>query len=319
MTGTRFAHAPSSSAEILERASRILANLASADGPAPRLVFVNGRVAPSLCDPRRLPEGVELSSLGEALARGDDADLTLRPRHARGRSGPRPRRPQHRPVRGRGAAPACGAARALGNRCTWCSSPWADRRRPRSTPASSTGWRTTPRSPSSSAWCGEVESPWLSNAVVEAWLGDRAALDLLEVQEQPREALHFRSLRVHQAGDSRFASACLSIGAALARNDVHVRLAGQRRRVPPRRPDPRAGEPARRPSDEHRPRRAPRHQPPALQGHPRRPGDGSSSAGACSSEPHAQKTDARQANHNLLLSPDAVANASRSSRSSPTT
>ena len=307
VTGTRFVPAPATSAESLERAARILANLTSADEAAARLVFVNGRLAPSLSDTRSLPEGVELSGLGEALDRGDDADLTARlgtlvdgRGHALAalntalfedgvllsvRRGARARGPLHVVFLGVGGpTPAAVHPRLVYQVEDDAQVAVVER------------------------WCGEAEAPWLCNAVVEAWLGARASLDLLEVQEQPLETLHFRSLRVHQAGESRFASACLSIGAALARNDVHVRLAGEGAEC---RLD---GLTLAQGSQHVDHQTSIDHAEPHGTSHQLYKGilDGRARAvfsGRVLVEPHAQKTDARQANHNLLLSPDAVANA----------
>src|SRR2546427_470988 len=46
---------------------------ALADIPAPRLVFVNGRLHDGLSDTHGLPAGVQLEALSSALAAGEDA------------------------------------------------------------------------------------------------------------------------------------------------------------------------------------------------------------------------------------------------------
>ena len=48
---------------------------ALADIPAPRLVFVNGRLHEGLSDTHGLPAGVQLEALSSALAAGEDASV----------------------------------------------------------------------------------------------------------------------------------------------------------------------------------------------------------------------------------------------------
>ena len=307
VTDTTFAAPEAASPATLDRAARLLSALPAPDARATRLVFVNGRVAPALSTTTNLPDGVELVSLGAVLARDGDADLASRIGSL---------------VDGRGH-PLAGLNTALFEDGVLLRV----RRGVRvGTPLHVVFLTVGGPSPSAvhprlvyhveddaevalvERWTGETGSPWLSNAVVEAWVGANAGLDLLEVQEQSLETRHFRSLRVQLARGGRLAVACLSIGAGLARNDVHVRLAG-------------TGAECRLDGltlvqgDQHTDHQTRiDHAEPhgtSLQLYKGILDDRAQSvfSGRVLVEPHAQKTDARQANHSLLLSDEAEADA----------
>jgi Fe-S cluster assembly protein SufD len=71
---------------------------------------------------------------------------------------------------------------------------------------------------------GEVS---FTNAVTEISVGDRASLDHYKVQEESAKAFHIGAMAVHQAANSVFSSHSVSLGAALTRNDVSARLDGE--------------------------------------------------------------------------------------------
>jgi Fe-S cluster assembly protein SufD len=68
---------------------------------------------------------------------------------------------------------------------------------------------------------------YLTNAVTDIALGERAALDHARVEVESHRAFHVGRTRVHQDRDSRFASCSASFGARLARHDVHALVAGE--------------------------------------------------------------------------------------------
>ncbi len=309
VTGTAFEPAAPPSREALDRAAALLETLPPtgadpAAGGSIRVVFVNGRFAPTLSSRETVPDGVEIASLDEVLARPDE-DLEARigslvdgTGHAfaalntalfedglflRVPSGTRLASPVHLVFLAVGGA----AATAVHPRLLYLLEDDA-------------------QASVVESWRGEAEAPWLSNTVVEAWIGRNARLDLLEIQEQTLEALHFRALKVHQAEDSRFASACLSIGAHLTRNDVHIRLEGPGAEC-------RLDGLTLAQGDQHADHQTKiDHAKPQGTSHQLYKGildDRATTAfsGRVLVEPHAQKTDAQQTNHNLLLSPDAVA------------
>ena len=303
---TTFEPAAELGPETLERAAAMLATLPQADERSGRVVFVNGRLAPSLSHTDDVPTGLEIVGLAAALE-ANDPDLQARigslvdgRGHAlaalntalfedglllRVRRGTRVAAPLHVVFLAVGG----GAATAVHPRLVYLLEEDAQ--------AAVVEW-----------WRGEAEAGWLSNAAVEAWIGANAHLDLLEVQEQALETLHFRSLQVRQAPDSRFTAASLSIGARLARNDVRVRLEG-------RGAECRLDGLTLVQGDQHTDHQTYiDHAEPHGTSHQLYKGVLDDRARAVFSgrvlvEPGAQKTDARQANHNILLSPDAVADA----------
>jgi Fe-S cluster assembly protein SufD len=67
----------------------------------------------------------------------------------------------------------------------------------------------------------------LTNAVTEVVLDDRAEIDHYRLQDEGLGAFHIGSLGVKQAAASRFATHSISLGAAMARNEVRVALEGE--------------------------------------------------------------------------------------------
>ena len=155
-------------------------------------------------------------------------------------------------------------------------------------------------------WAGATEASVLQNSVLEVELEARARIDLLEVQRLPRTVSHFAGLSVHQERDSTFTACCIADGARLARSDVSVRLDAEGAacrldgvtvvssrqhvdvltRIDHAKPHGRSEQLYKGILDDHA---------------------RTAFAGKVLVRPGAQKTDARQANHNLLLSRDAIA------------
>jgi Fe-S cluster assembly protein SufD len=69
--------------------------------------------------------------------------------------------------------------------------------------------------------------PFLTNAVSEVVVQPGAELEHVRFQREGAEGYHVSSVWVRQERDSRFAGHAVSFGAALTRNDVHVRLLGE--------------------------------------------------------------------------------------------
>lgn len=72
-----------------------------------------------------------------------------------------------------------------------------------------------------------VEGAYLTVPVVEAAVGQHAAVEHLLWQEDADEAIHLAAVAAAQARDSRFSSCVLTLGGALARTDVDVALLGE--------------------------------------------------------------------------------------------
>lgn len=190
------------------------------------LVFVNGAYAPNLSTVPRLPKGVSAGSLAQAWASNgvtvrdtldrcfaDDANvfaalntallsdgaLVHVPRGVRLES------PVHLVFVTSGAAEASAAhPRAL-----VILEPGAEAQLVESHVAIAT------------------DAPHLSNAVVEAVLGDGASLTRCKILNEGQDGYHLSATRVHQGRDSRFQSFSIFLGARIARNELEVVLDGE--------------------------------------------------------------------------------------------
>lgn len=67
---------------------------------------------------------------------------------------------------------------------------------------------------------------YLTNAVTEVVLAERAQIDHYKVQNEPVTAFHLGLLDVCQAGKSRFSSRSVMLGSSIARHEVRVLLGG---------------------------------------------------------------------------------------------
>ncbi len=67
----------------------------------------------------------------------------------------------------------------------------------------------------------------LTSSVTEAMLGPAANCTYYRVVEEGRSTVHISNLHVSQEAHSRFSSHLLSIGGALARNEIHVTFRGE--------------------------------------------------------------------------------------------
>jgi len=157
-------------------------------------------------------------------------------------------------------------------------------------------------------FAGVGEGAYLTDSVTEIVVGQGASLDHVRVQRESPRAHHVANMSVVQGTGSRFTSHAVSMGAALARNDIGLRFDG---------PDAEgtlnglmiAG--GRQHMDTHT---VIDHAHPHCNSRQTYRGilDGSAHgvfAGRIMVRPDAQKTDAQQNSRNLLLSKEATANA----------
>lgn len=153
---------------------------------------------------------------------------------------------------------------------------------------------------------GLTDAPYATLPVVEVAVGRNAAVEHVLWQDDAASAVHAATVAVRQDRDSRFASHVLTLGAGLARNDLGVGLAGEGAECTldglylvfgSRHADHHTR------VDHWKPHGTSRELYKGVL-------DGQATGvfnGKVIVHPGAQKTDAQQANHNLLLSPDATA------------
>lgn len=265
------------------------------------LVFVNGRYRPALSAPGRLPAGATLKSLAAALesspealepylANTDDQTLfgTLNTAFMADGAYLHLSRATvvEQPIQLLFIATEAGAAGAMIS--------------PRNLIVAEDGAQATVIE----HYAGSDGAAYLTNAVTQIFAGANAAIEHYKLQQEALQSFHIAGIHARQGRDSRLSSHAVSLGALLARNDLTTAfaatgcaatfdglyLAGGRQHV-----------------DHHT--RIDHAQPNGtsretyrgvLDGHSRAVFNGQIVV-----RPGAQKTDARQANHNLLLSRDA--------------
>jgi Fe-S cluster assembly protein SufD len=74
---------------------------------------------------------------------------------------------------------------------------------------------------------GVPGSVYLTNAVTEVCVGENAMVDYYRVQRESDQAYHFGALQVRQERASSFSSHAITFGAAISRNDLGLELAGE--------------------------------------------------------------------------------------------
>jgi len=77
------------------------------------------------------------------------------------------------------------------------------------------------------SYLGPLGGAYLTNAVTEITLGDGAILDWTKVQRESPKAYHVATVAARQARASAFTSHSISLGAAIARNDISAVLDGE--------------------------------------------------------------------------------------------
>jgi len=75
-------------------------------------------------------------------------------------------------------------------------------------------------------YAGEAPQVYLTNAVSEFVIGDRAVIDHCKVQRESLAGYHVAAMQVRTGRESVFVSHALTLGAAIARNDIGAVLGG---------------------------------------------------------------------------------------------
>lgn len=192
--------------------------------PGPRLVFVDGRLAPELSSLAGLPRGLTLKPLRDALREdGELLESVL----------------GQRALAGDSALTALNAA-LLEDGALLRLAPGAVSEVPVQLLFLTRGDAPVLASPRIIVLAGESSEATLvetyagagtgatfTNAVTEVTLGDNASLHHYKLQAEADAAVHVSGLHVRQGRDSRFASHAFSFGGALARSEVHSAFAGE--------------------------------------------------------------------------------------------
>ena len=164
----------------------------------PTVVFVNGRFAPELSNLRDLPAGVRVTDLATALEEEPELDQ----RHVAKEM------VAEVPVHVIYASDAGATDVMMQPRMLIV----ADRHSTATVIES---------------WVGLTDARYFNNAVTEAVLADGATINHLKVQREGRGAMHVGSIHAHQERDSHFISFSFAIGAGLSRTNIHTVLDGE--------------------------------------------------------------------------------------------
>lgn len=76
-------------------------------------------------------------------------------------------------------------------------------------------------------FAGKNECAYLTNAVTEIVLNENASLEYHKVQNESLLSSHISATYVHQSRSSDFSAHLFSLGSKLARNEIHITLAGK--------------------------------------------------------------------------------------------
>lgn len=74
------------------------------------------------------------------------------------------------------------------------------------------------------SWIGTAGALYFTNAVTEVVVGEGAVLDFYKLERESVAAFHVATMEVLQKRDSSFTSHSITLGGALVRNDLNVRL-----------------------------------------------------------------------------------------------
>ncbi|AIE83915.1 Fe-S cluster assembly protein SufD [Fimbriimonas ginsengisoli] len=72
-----------------------------------------------------------------------------------------------------------------------------------------------------------LDGVYFTNSVTEVWLGDDAILEHNRFQQETDDAVHISNLSVHQEGNSTYTSNVANFGGKIVRNDLNVWLNGE--------------------------------------------------------------------------------------------
>lgn len=203
------------------RRPTVRVDLSAIAGEGPQIVFVNGRYAADLSSAGTRPDGVEVVSLREALSRQPES---LRPHLGRIAREGNAFADVNSALFDDGAfvrIPA-GAVVAEPIQLVFLSEPGtsATVSHVRNLVVAERGSQATVVE----SWIGEAAGLYFTNAVTEVAVGEGAVLDFYKLERESLDAFHIATMEVLEKRDSVFTSHSLTLGGALVRNDLNVRL-----------------------------------------------------------------------------------------------
>jgi len=194
--------------------------------PGPQVVFVNGRHAAEL-SARPLPEGLEVLSLRDALAREAGGLEPFLGRIAADGTSPFADLNTAHLEAGALIRVRPGAVVSEPLLVVFLSTAGADRRPLASHPRTLLVAGRNSQLTLLESYGGPAGDVYLVNAVTEIVLEDGAVVDRYKLQQDSEQAYHVSTLAVRQGRASRFSDHAVCLGGALARNDIETRFDGE--------------------------------------------------------------------------------------------
>jgi Fe-S cluster assembly protein SufD len=211
-------------ASAAEAGPRRIDDFAAADLPGrsgAQLIFVNGRYAPELSSVPPSGEGIEIASLREVLASRPES---VEPHLARVARDGNAFADLNSALLEDGAfvrIPA-GAVVPEPIHLVFLSEP--DLRPTISHPRNLVIAEPGSQAVVVESWIGTAGALYFTNAVTEVVVGEGAVLDFYKLERESVDAFHVATMEVLQNRDSTFTSHSITLGGALVRNDLNVRL-----------------------------------------------------------------------------------------------
>ncbi len=188
-----------------------------------QLVFLNGRLAPSLSSTPALPAGVRIASLAAALA---DGDAALEP-HLGGAAGEDAFASLNTAFIDDGALVSIGDGVSLDEPIHLLFISGGDGEPVVSHPRVLIVLGRSAEATVIETHLGGPGPVYFANCVTEVFLGANAGLAHYKVQREADTAYHVGRVDVRQERDSRLASFSVSLGGALVRTDIGTVLGGE--------------------------------------------------------------------------------------------
>jgi Fe-S cluster assembly protein SufD len=194
-------------------------------GPGSRLVFVNGRYAPELSARGRLPDGVLLGNLAEALKAHPDKVEPHLARHAD--SEDQAFTALNTAFLHDGAFLFLPRGQVLDEPVHLLFVATAPAGPAVAHPRTLIVAGTSSQARVVESYVGLGEDVYFTNAVTEVVAGENVTLDHYKLQRESRQAFHVHTLQVRQERSSTFANHAVTLGGALVRNEINAVLGAE--------------------------------------------------------------------------------------------
>jgi Fe-S cluster assembly protein SufD len=202
-----------------------LGDLSFRDTGCHRLVFLNGHFAENLSSVGQLSDGLNITSLRNALETHGDLVRPHLARHAQAEKNPFVALNTAYLLDGAFVHIARGALIERPIHLLFIST--AKQNELMSHPRNLIVAEELAQATVIESYVGAEDNVYFTNAVTEVVVGDNADIEHHKIQKESRAAYHVASLNAYMGRDSRFSTDFVSMGGTLVRNDVNTVLDGE--------------------------------------------------------------------------------------------